>query len=506
MLSVRNSIQEALEHHFRKADRHTPDCSAITDAQLQQAIASRWPVVDGVARISFGFSSKPLWSSATNLINIRYWPEQIQNDLAEMMQTTLRFSLKIIEKASLGKIEFIEDKNIHVFSRGIFFYLSGDENKFFADEMSAYAHRKIDNNGFIQQAYIFMPSNAKYWDQQASITFVYIWIHEIMHALGFKHLHEFSDMRSLLQNMQDGLYCSVLPYPEKISTAISKCTTHCNPSYAVYPGPLDNRLLQLAYVNDTLSTDHRDMYRNYFVNSIDIAISSFFLAILYKNIFTFFTHILHTDNQPILTNKMAALLTDFTFTAAIYFLEIPLWLIQLFAITTAIKYLPRVNGLSDDAKTALESLGIVALNLGITCMRGQQLLPLIFAIEASLMGTFIGNGCNYIGRLLATTTNQASRLIKPPAIITEPTEEVAIDIESQTFPVILTSAASANAHAFFNAKRRVSLCTRFTSWIRGSQKIDENQDLLTTTNFLPKKNLYLSAISNISEKNIKAKK
>ncbi len=481
MLSVRNSIQKMLEHQFRAADRHNPDCSAITDSQLQQAIASRWPVVDGVAQIPFGFSNKPLWSSVFNLMHATFLPEQIQANLAEMMQTTLRFALKIIEQASQGKIEFIEDKNTHIFSRGIFFYLGGDEKKFFAQNMNAYAHLKIDNNGYIQQAYIFMPSDVKYWDHNANILFMYIWIHEIMHALGFDHLHEFPDMRSILQNTQDGLYCSVLPYANKISTAISQCTTHCNPPYTVYPGSLDKRLLQLAYTHGVLATDDFEINLNYFQNCVDIAIFSIFSAALYKNIFMFFTHLTDADNQPILTSKMAALLADLTFATAIYFLETPLWLMQLFAITAAIKYLPGLDRLPKHAKTALENLSLPALNLGVAFTQGQQPIPLALSSLGSLDSTWLGGKLHCRATLFATLA-QVPRFIRPPTIMTDIAEEVAADIESQNIPAVQASVASTHTHAFFNAKRRVSRCMRFTNWIRGNKTIDENenQDLLTT--------------------------
>jgi|GEM_PF-5952049 len=41
-------------------DDHLPDSESISDEELKKAIFARWPSENGIAKIHYGFSTKPL--------------------------------------------------------------------------------------------------------------------------------------------------------------------------------------------------------------------------------------------------------------------------------------------------------------------------------------------------------------------------------------------------------------------------------------------------------------
>lgn len=473
MLRLRETIQQRLEEQFLEADQHQPDCSVITDLQLQQAIASRWPVTDGVARIPFGFSSKPLLGSFLSAIRLsNFWPETPDDRLTEIMQTTIRFVLVKLAKASQQRIEFIEIENAHLFSSGIFFYLGGNTQHFLREEDAfAFASRRMDNNGNIKQAFVFLPNDIGNWDNEDKLPYpLMAWIHEALHALGFDHLHEFEDMKNSLSNLADGVYCSVLPYFDKIATAVSSCVENCNPPYATYPAALDKRLLSLAYVQGVTPNNSFEKESNYFLNMIESGILSFLIAGFHQSVFLFFSRLTMGRDQPIFSKNAAKMLADLSFFASIVYLELPLWLVGLFAITASAKYFPELEELP------LEHLSLSAFNLGLAYRQGQLFFPLAMTSVSNLLGTGLGiKLLNLITEYTHFYTTPLVAIPVPDAVI-EPVAEAAAET------IMQSTEPSINPHTFFHAKQRQSLCTRLTNWFKGATPViieeDENDNLL----------------------------
>lgn len=374
-----------------------PDCSSITDDELTRAIESRWPITHGVSVIPYSIEeNKPYWLK----IFLGDWnfftPETLSDELRLIVSQKLRATFDKWTVASNHTLIFEERKISYttkipyvfdVFSdNGISIYLGGTVDYFsqstngMAGAFTTYRH---DNNGYIKNAFIFFPNDLNtIWKQDGHAEWAQsAWSHEIGHALGFEHLHEYEEILNKLMKNHYGEYCSVMPYPNKIGHF-----QNSYPEYAVYPATLDARLVQLAQsrgVNDFAY--HSNKISSYGVNLILIAIFSATISSIYYFNLKFLNSLKKNEHQQLIPKKLAALITDASIVSLLLFAEIELFYPLLFLGTALTKYTPErfLQKLPQKMRELLtSSYSLYALNIATTITLGT--LPPVLAVNIAL--------------------------------------------------------------------------------------------------------------------------
>lgn len=409
-------LRQSLSYTLPDEDKHHPDCSSITDHELVRSIQGTWPTKNGVAKIPYSFSRVGFWGHP--LITLRYLkfiPQDLDNPLGNDVRDFIKDSLQSWSLASNNSIQFYET-NPTLFSRGIFFFLAGSEDYLSkTQDAYAFAMRAYNNNHQISSAYVFLPNDKDAWNKRKLDAFsLTAWSHEIGHALGFNHLHEISSTQLKLQNINDGVYCSVMPYYHEIESFHSKCQQNCHPHHSIHPGSLDARMMKLAYLNGmTSGLSTYNLTMNYAANFADTMLLSSLMALIYQSLQTYFAALSFYESYPVFSKKMASFLADSLMLATSYFLEFSPLALGLFAATAATKYIPDplLNQLPEDVKNGLTSdYCIYILNLVRAIELGQKPLPLIITVSLSLLSTDVVQ-YKSLGLLLAWLSNQIPQAI-----------------------------------------------------------------------------------------------
>lgn len=264
---------------------HNPNCSLPSD-KLLSVISTIWPSKNGKIRIPYGFSFLPFQFTFARYQALRagLHPEKFGPELKEIAHANIKWALNNWSKASNNTIEFYEVTSASWFSPGIYFYQVNQEHLIELGIIGA-TESIINNNGNTNNAFIIFPDSKEFWvsppfngtqefnhipgnfytPRLNQVITAHTLHHEIGHALGFSSEDENMTIIQSLMNIPDGVYCSVMPYQDQISTSISRCnpcrditninitcnasnyTYYCNPPYAVYPGSLDRNLIEVAY-------------------------------------------------------------------------------------------------------------------------------------------------------------------------------------------------------------------------------------------------------------------
>jgi hypothetical protein len=497
---------QAIQDPFPDQEKHHPDCSAVTDTQLKQALMSRWPSEGAVTTIPFGFSSTPLWGDFYALAaNYRYLPERLEGEQGELVKDTIRFALNKWTNASNGTLKFVEEDHSTLFSSGIFFYLGGTEKHFSTTPpiSGAFTHLRIDNNGYINQAFIFLPNDKYLWENKLQNPWpMKTWTHETGHGLGFAHLHEYDDVKNILRQTKDGEYCSVMPYENEIYTDTSRCREFCIPSYAVYPGQLDSRLVKLSYVTSAMTYGSQEQILNYLINGIDVGVYSLLAVAAHTTVKAFFSNLAFYKNRPLLPKKAAMLLADAGLFSAIILLEASPWARGSYAITAATKYLPEIilNEIPPQMKAVLISnYSLYVFSAVRSFEQGQLPLPLAWSLGMSTFMTYTGQYVSALGKLSAWAMNQIPQAITLRWCTTEEVETPQDNyqlFEDGLPPAPLAASIpanifSSNSHSFFHARQRSSFCDRLCAWLRCSA--DEEHDEQNVNN-IPDSSVRLASV------------
>lgn len=401
--------------------KHDPDCSGVLDAQLRQAIAAKWPSENGITEIPYSFSTIPYLSKYFGTFLGDYFfggitPQSPNEKYQPILQKRIKDALDNWSAASNGMIKFYEMHVVYPWSRGINFCFT-PRDILIANNNNGYSYSFTDSDANLHSASIFLPNDEKFWNWPSTHD-IYTIHHEIGHALGFTHLHEYKDIADILQNTTDSVFCSVMPYIDHISTDISHCKQDCDIPYAIHPGQLDKRMLDLSYKQNLINTQSY-----YYIYSYIIVVGSAALLCattsLVQNSFTsFYSHLSRNKKSPLMTKKMAQILADSSVLTAMIYMEFPVFSIAMYAASTATQYLPSqvVNKLPTPVRLCLKNnSAIYSMNLINSFMQSPNILSWIsnttITMAASYFGSVVGeeNG-EAIG---ATIAEKVNNIISP---------------------------------------------------------------------------------------------
>lgn len=408
---------------------HHPNCDAIKDEQLKDAIISKWPAdQDGIVRIPYTFSGLPYFLQPyqnsisyykdykLKPVNINADPQYINN-----VKSNIEKGLKSWENASGGKLQFYEDK-LGITSSGLSFYLA-DESVLQKQNIIAFTQFKMNNEGFIDQCAIVFPGAKQFWDLNANSAEVAAdnintITHEIGHAaIGAQHFHEFSSMRNTLQELDDGVFCSVMPYQFSIHTDKNECKDHCSAPFATLPGPLDERFLQINYKNNIPPKRGIDDYfmimnvKNALYNSLVTEAAS-------QGIYAYVSNLYFKPDVKLFSDTASHLITDGASLAGMVYLRCPIASLGLFALGVSAKYLPETvtNKIPQPIKAVMNSsYTSMALELGaigLSLYQGKNMMPMLATKLANKVGSMTGSAIgDQVGRLNAYLTSKLAQKV-----------------------------------------------------------------------------------------------
>jgi hypothetical protein len=327
---------------FQQYDHH-PNCSVITDDELAQSVNGVWPSTNGQAIIEYTFSL-PAFSWLYEPTG--FYLRKINQTVTEIFQETVRFIISKIEADTNGIITFREvprsfKTDFSPFFRGIYFAQTAPEELFTQDDSGAFTYIQFDNNGYIKRGIINMPTDEVLYED---ITHIYVpdWIdyaltHETYHGLGQEHLQDYPDILSKLQNLTDGVFCSVMDYPSIVGTSISNCMTNCTPPYAVLPGPLDERSMRQAYTNGLYNRGYNKT-TFYVYNGVELMI--FFSLILIAYYITY-EILAATIGKKFKVKKAIEAGLNITLLFLLIEMDTPLSVTIPFAVTSVMRLIPK---------------------------------------------------------------------------------------------------------------------------------------------------------------------
>lgn len=383
---------------------HQPDCSSISNDLLKKAIYTKWEDPDGLIRIPYTFSLTPYLSELFTILSDipNLIPKSFGNEY-EGLKESVRYALNQWSIASKGKIEFEEIKNPSPTMRGIIFNVAdmADEN------VLGIAQTRFDNNGHLAKVLIYFADLKEKWNPNSAFWRNYIAKygvdaaaakftdlfntipHEIGHALGFDHLHDFPEFVSKIKTIPDGIFCSVMPYPFLIENHVNSCQTECAPSLAVVPGQLDERMLDLSYHKNEVKFSY-DLQDQYVTNSINAMLFSSSISGTHNYLTSFLENLSYNPSTPIFKPLNANLLSDSLTLAAFLWLDFPGSTTTAFTLNALAKYIPApVAGRYSNWLQAV-ILADTLINLTFAYQQGQKFVPLLGTTFATLMGSFTG--------------------------------------------------------------------------------------------------------------------
>lgn len=392
--------------------KHHPDCSSVSDAQLQKTIFARWPIEEGVAKIRYSLSTSPFWLAAFPRVLYNFFilhepiintksilsPVHLDEKAQNQLRNSLKFSLNQWAAVSDGTIEIVEATTVYPWSRGIYFFVVNPDA--IGNGVTAFTLRSLDNNGEIKQAFVFLPNNKIFWNEENKLLLP----HEEGHIFGGEHFHLYPDIQRELENTPDGVFCSVMPYPGAISTNTSACHIEypgdCQPPYADSPGPLDKEWIRLAYKANRIADIDPSGRRvgDYILNALGAFFSSAAISGLHKAMISLLSNLAIHPNKPLIPEKVAKFIVDTGLLAAVIYLEFPIGTIAIYAACNITKYLP--NSILDRLPTGVKFIftsnyGVWMLNFSSACLQGQKIFPWVGATLLSACGSLIGTAMGY---------------------------------------------------------------------------------------------------------------
>jgi hypothetical protein len=468
----------------RRLEQPRPNCSAISNEQLQEAIAANWPVSQGFTLIPYGFSAAPFLLDA-------YYQESGMQDfilgannhtLLDRLRPKIREVLDDWADLSQGALQFTEVTRAGLLARGIFFYFA-DLQLFTQNKILGLTIRRFDNNAQLMRSFVFLPQDELFWDVDRYPSGLRTAYHEVGHALGFDHLHEFPAMQKLLNETVQGVFCSVMPYIKQIETHVSQCLA-CIPSFAVEPGPLDEELVGLSFIQGRRTPHFNSQLFGEDVryNAIELTVFSFLTIFLHHSFFNAVFHCSSNRQNSPLPKVASLLVADVGLLAAMLYLGLPPSLANVYLATGLLKYLSFFHLPSGLNSVLSEELSLSLFNVACIYNQGQLFRPLAFSTLYSVMGTYLGSRTfsfiqdliSQLNQKLGLTTTlfglpQAPSLNRMAVLPVEPPEKHSFKEDTHALSQlekIPKVPVAVNSSSFFSkeSKKRVSLCERLTSW------------------------------------------
>ncbi|MBA3662422.1 MAG: hypothetical protein H0W64_11880 [Gammaproteobacteria bacterium] len=424
---MKDAIEYESKWYLRNLHAHQPDCSSIPDYLLEKAIYARWESKKGAVKIPYSFSMLPYLAEMPFLLRwIRALkPKFFGPDLQEL-KDHIHYALAAWAKKSQGHIEFVEVKHPLPYSKGIFFNLAKMSNH----NALGYTLVRFDNNGELKQAYVFFSDFKYLWDSKNPFwtemerieglkpttellsTVAATPSHEIGHTLGFDHLHEVPRYIEKISNIPDGVYCSVMPYSELVETPVNSCQINCLPNQASPLGPLDERLLDLNYVQKKGNFYPIDN-KQYLFNGFNALLFSG--SVSYLNQFTtaFFSNLQSKPGIMLLPLQVGPVVGDGLILAALMALPFPRSLATVYTLSAVAEYAAPLLG--KDCPVLINKLFLAHHIFNVWCayQQGQKCWPLMGASFAACVGSFGGMlAGDWSGKKLASAVNAAQFFIQ----------------------------------------------------------------------------------------------
>jgi hypothetical protein len=355
--------EEDIECHFPDlADKH-PDCSRISDGQLVSLTMNKWESTTIPYSIS---ETEPNWVDSINTVNgfkdLHAAP--IDTEIRDAVERSIALAFDKFTALTNGKFKFQKKNTFQnrtpffsdVFSRGITFMLPASE-RVIADTTNAggFTLIRMNNNGYLRDTAIYLPNDRHYWHFDPINYLHYAWLHqtishEIEHALGILDWTPKVYMLDRLSQIQDGVYCSVMPYPNLISTPISSCnvsTLTCDPPYAIFPASLDKRWFDLVYERQFWQAPDYSIGQmpdqpkeNFNLNSNELIKFAFFFTLWHQILLSLLTGYASKTGHQERNTKLANLIADSALMVTMVACEMPWEAELIFGMTSLNKYIP----------------------------------------------------------------------------------------------------------------------------------------------------------------------
>lgn len=412
----------------RNNNAHHPDCDIPSDA-LKSLIFGKFPTSsDGVTRIPYTFFGQrhvhPGSLSEVG-VSLRLSSLPVPKGYQALLRSIITNAFDVWSKIADNKIVFYEADN-RFEAKGLRFNLSPTDelNNLGAGALTLV---NMDNSGNIGFSDIYYPAEEWFWEQvQLGDTWAFgIIFHEMEHALGVStDWPEDSVAMQTLRETKDGVFCSIMPYYDRVKTDVSSCNHDCNPYMAKYPGPTDVKLLNMAYNSGEFpkcvpisSYAAPNEWLSFAHNAADIILTSALTSASYEVVVGYGKNLkFNKDTQASVPENVVHLVADAGMLGAMIYMEMPWYQCTAFGVTAATKYLPdfAMKKLPEKLQTFLKSgYPLYAANLVNTVRRGFCIIPLVassgLSMAATWAGRCLGGG---IGKKMGEGTSYVVRKIR----------------------------------------------------------------------------------------------
>ena len=420
--------------------------------------------------------------------------------------------------ASNGAFNFIEMSDSKTVDQGIYiFLLSKDEiKKSSSADAAAFTITHVDNSGYIKHSFIYLPDDPYSWGLSPNPFYDYpegtitdsamigTMSHEVGHALGLdlNHSEKTLLMEQQLNATVYGKFCSTMTYSQYISAPMSSCASLYPPPDAVYPGPLDVKMINTLYSGNFPPLCFSSIcFSGYLANFFCAGFDALLMSFLFHN-FLHFTRSFTRNNMPVISKRTASLIASTalsTFLATGYL--VPTWIVATL-MGLSLNDLPKkyINKLTQRLISIIQYGGnqrLLILSLLLAINRGFNPLALPAAtFSAGLIGYIIQEliqrkqiQFDYFGKLAANvlicplknlaachSNNSASESTNQDISSSTPTD-VQLDINLTTLTAADTTEElpSTSAYQRLETPRRRSCCSWF-SFARFKSTETQNQD------------------------------
>jgi hypothetical protein len=430
---------------------HNPDCSSITDAELAQTIDGLWPNSNGQANINYVFSLPAFYwfgSPDASLFHLR----NVDADVAALFQETVRGVIAQIMQRNNGIFTFKEisrsfNTDYNPYFRGIFYVQAASVAQFAEIDAGAFTVLRYDNNGYIKQGMIYLPTDLEIYNDTNNI-YQPDWIeyaisHESEHAFACEHLQDYPDILAKLQNIVDGVFCAVMDYPSIIGTNISNCMQNCTPAFAIYPASLDVRTIRQAYIQNQYNHGY-DKTSYYASNAFDFFLFFSLIASVYAVVAELAYFAAQRGKISFIDRKSIYTILNFTLTGLFIAMDAPVEIPISLGLSMGLQIIPE-KILNKSIYFRDGSCGKIFLNTKFplyvaatvsSASEGHLPLPLFLNFLSNNAGMLFGS---VIGILLEIFLKK----FLPPTLVIEEGLEMAEVAENRDQQVVVIAAGPA---------------------------------------------------------------
>jgi hypothetical protein len=465
MTTNRHSFEFVLMTHAR-----APDCSSVRENELSRFIFARLPSVDGVIPYSFS-SPGSSWASFLRPSEFYFYrfqalaeyPEaNVDAELKEGLRSRVRFVLEQFEKLTNFTLKFVEQENPET---GIYFRFVSKAD--FANNAIGEAKALKNIRGKYKRSYVTLLAEFSK-DIYKTTESMHTISHEIMHSLGFNHLHDDNNIVNKLRQTRNGIFCSVLPYTFYINTEVSECKNFCTNLRAM-PGPLDLQMIDMVYRHGIDIPLRTNIYDDNSFGMI-FTLSAF---VSYAVTHTAFEWILYPKIDISFKNKK--LLADSGFVALAYMAEADTAACEIFSIAMLIKFLLtdslRKNSFNHGFNTGFDYSAVILFSFVSMFAEFESDYVAARVTCMFMMALFL---CSVIGIKREVNFLRAKLKFDVDQVSVEKDEESLLEVVSEAESE-LDVGKKKNSGGFYNGIRQAFFSR---NKIGGEQSADEEEKLL----------------------------